>query len=173
MIFNSTDEYIQEQIKRSIEFASQSTKESVRGSFLAASTTHSEMIERIFDDGLDSSENVISSYSTKAAYIKSPNKSESKYYEGGYAEFKKSRSKSKAAQSGNWDLTLTSELRLEFTNGVEYGEGIWSYGVTNNADKVEWLEEKSGKIIFTHSDTERNKYAKRVERNLIIYLNGQ
>ena len=161
MTFDSTDDYIKAQLKRVDEFA-----QSEGEFFGAVGSTHREVIERIFEEGLDSEGNKMPNYSTKPLTVKG------KKYKGGYAEFKRERVKSTPSQGGWFDLTLTGEMRLEFATNVTFEDGAWTYSIVRNADKANQRRLK-GIEVFKLSELESERHAKRIQRKLNKYLNGK
>lgn len=169
MIFNSTDEYIQEQIKRLNDYALESNN---KGFFAVAGSTQGEVIERIFDDGLASDGSQIGQYSTRPISISrknQPTNTGQTYFKGGYKEFR-----AKAGRQNSYvDLALTTELRREFSTNVSFVDGSWQWSIVTNKDKANGNEKRFGKRIFALSEDESVRHAKRIERKLIQYLNGQ
>jgi hypothetical protein len=133
--------------------------------FLAATTIQGEQSERIFEEGQDSFGANLPNYSIKRAYIKDPkSKARSRFYEGGYAEYKKFR-QSKAAQSGRWDLVQTNELQFEFlTKPERTSECNYTVEIKGAAaERAFTLEQKANTIIFQPTDKEVDKW-----QNLLI-----
>ena len=174
MIYDSTEEYFADQIKRIEEFTA-----SENGFFTAASTTHAELIERIFDEGKKTDGSQIGTYSTKPTYIdpaKSPvkfagkgkngAKTKTKYFQGGYKQFRGEIGR----QNAKVDLALSNAMRLEFSNNVTSENGNWVYSIDVNRHKAKGAENKYG-VIFKLSDQERADHAKRVELLANRWLN--
>ena len=169
MTFNSTDEYIQEQIRRLNDYAKESNN---AGFYAVAGSTHGEVIERIFDDGLASDGTKIGEYSTKPISIsksKQVVKTGQSYFKGGYKEYR-----DKAGRQTEYvDLALSTQLRREFSTNVEFNEGAWTWSIVQNKDKANGNEKRFGKKIFSLTADEAKRHSMRIERKLIMYLNGQ
>lgn len=145
--------------------------------YLAAETVQNDFIERIFDEGLDSEGQDIAKYSTKPAYISgSRNKAQRGFYEGGYAAFKKRINKTKAAQRGVYDITLTGETRFEFSKQLEQVDELnYELRVQGEAaNKARKIQELAGKNnIFELSENETQKWVGLMIEGLDNLLNGR
>lgn len=109
--------------------------------------------ERIFENGKDSSNSQIGTYSTKPISISKKNQSRNTgktYFKGGYREYKSLIGKgSEFVNSRNTDQMM---MDLGTTiSGNEYGIG---FSNSFNADKRDWMEEKYGKEIYNTTDEE-------------------
>lgn len=145
--------------------------------YLAAETVQNDFIERIFDEGLDADGQDIAKYSTKPTYVSgSRKKSQAGFYEGGYAAFKKRINKTKAAQRGVYDVTLTGETRFEFSKPLEQVTPLkYELRVQGEAAKkasyINSMAEKEN--IFILSEDEMNKMTELLVEGLDNLLNGR
>ncbi len=130
-----------------------------RDCFLATTSSQRVMENRIFEKGLQTDGTNIGNYSTTPRFVKSPNKTQSGFYEGGYAEFKKRRSKSDAAQAGRVDLRLSGELRINFLRSPrKIDDCLYEILIDGKAGKkAGWNEERYGDI-FSISKNEQENY---------------
>ena len=112
-------------------------------------------LERIFENGKDSSNSEIGTYSTKPISISKENQSRDTgktYFKGGYREYKSLIGKG----SDSVNLRNTDQMMMDLgttISGNEYGIG---FNNNFNADKRDWMEEKYGKEIFNTTDEEDN-----------------
>jgi hypothetical protein len=162
MTFDNTEQYIQEQIKRIDKFA----KGQNSSFYTVVGTTHGLLVKRIFEDGKDANAADLPRYETKSTNIRG------KRYSGGYAEFKRQRSKSSASQRGVYDLTLDGATRREFSVTKGFNEGGWEYSITENIEKIRGQKKLKGKTVFALSDEESKEHARKIELALIRDLNG-
>lgn len=144
-------------------------KEGMEDRVLIAGVTalQGEMIERIFSEGLDSNGNKIGDYSTTPIYVpadkhirkgafekvgknsagdfKNGKERKSKYYKGGYAEYREDVGR----QSQKKDFMLTGSLK----NNIQIGEdgGSKVIGLTDEKEslKRQGLELQVGKDVFS------------------------
>ena len=141
--------------------------------YLASTTAQVRQSKRIFEDGLATDNTIIGKYSTKAGSFAARGKK--KFYKGGYAEFKRVINKSKAAQSGNYDLTLTRETRLEFVSKLKQ-ESELEYVIelgSNASKKMGWNKERTGKEFLSPTESEVQEWAQDVIIALENLLNGR
>ena len=110
-------------------------------------------LERIFENGKDSSNSEIGTYSTKPISISKENQSRDTgktYFKGGYREYKSLIGKG----SDSVNLRNTDQMMMDLgttISGNKYGIG---FSNSFNAEKRDWMEEKYGKEIFNTTDQE-------------------
>lgn len=114
--------------------------------------------KRIFEDGKDSNNGQIGTYSTKPASISKKNQARQTgktYFKGGYSEYKSAIGKN----PGYVILRNTDQMRMDYgilKNGVSWGLGFQN---AENYNKSVWMQDKYDKDIFQITDAETNTLA--------------
>lgn len=108
---------------------------------------------RIFEQGQDSKNGKIGTYSTNPISISKKNQARNTgktYFKGGYAEYKSAVGKN----PGYVNLRNTDQMQMDYglqVNGDKYGFGFQN---NENYKKSEWLQDKYDKDIFNLTDRE-------------------
>ena len=154
-------------------------------------SVESSIKRRVFNDGLSTDGGKIGDYSTKPIYVnkdgytglpnrfkpvgktrsgnfKNGNERKSKYYSGGYKEFRNDVGR----QTSYVDLELTSSMRLAFVTG-RTGKG-YAVGFINReqSQKAVGNEKRFGKLIFSPNRDEVNKAIGAGYREIRLLLEG-
>jgi len=139
--------------------------------------------QRIFQDGKDSNEQNIGSYSTRPFYLspssqtsqvrksslkpkgknssgdfKNGKKRKSQYFPGGYAEYRNTVGR----QSDHVDLFLTGSLRNDIQLGNTENGITLGFTTDEQKEKAEGNQDRFGKTIFAVSQAEASKLADQV-----------
>lgn len=146
--------------------------------YIAAASTLSAIVDRIFEEGKNAEGSGIGQYSTTATYInpkysprkfpakgktgkttfKNKKKHKTGYFGGGYKEFKGVIGR----DSSKVNLKLTGGLQIDFSNSLKRRGNIWVAGTKNaaNTAKAEGNEERFGAPIFKATKAEKELYNK-------------
>jgi hypothetical protein len=124
-----------------------------------------EMSSRIFEQGEDSRNAKIGTYSTKPISISKSKQSRNTgktQFKGGYREYKSLVGKGNRGEFVN--LRNTDQMKMDLGTSVNASANEYAIGFTNtfNADKRDWLEDKYGKSIFDSTDKEDEIFFKAV-----------
>jgi hypothetical protein len=133
--------------------------------------------DRIFEKGLDSSNDTIGQYSTKPIYISKKNspkkagieKKSTYYFPGGYKQFK-----SEIKGTSKVNLQVFGRLRNSYKASKEVVSGYslkYELNSEESAQKKEWVEENFNKDIFSLTKDEIKTVQKTFQFELIRRLN--
>lgn len=156
-----------------------------------ATAIHDNMINRIFDSGIDGADSQIGQYSTTPAYFTrgqfnkggafKPRGKESKkrkfkngkdrtsmYLPEGYKELKQIQ----GYQSKFVNAQYTGDLRKDLSTKLTLSNGrvIWIVSRALNQEKVGWLIEKYGAKTFEHTPEEIEFFKEEVTKKITEYF---
>lgn len=177
-------QYIKELEKRKKEI------DDVNNIALAATTTHAEMTERIFDKGLNCRNAPHGNYSTDPMYINTSKNSpkvltpkgktgkttfasgkshKTTYFGSGYKEFK-----SKIGRGDKVNFRLFNDLQLDFANSLQKRGKQYIAGVKRdiNSKKIEGLVERFGVCSFRFTEKEKELYLNILGKRLNKIMSG-
>lgn len=128
---------------------------SKRAQRLAVNTVFTAHRARIFESGLDASEQKIGTYSTKPINISPARQARNTgktHFEGGYAEYKTAIGKNPGYMNlRNFDQMYADYGVIE--NGDNLGLGFQNIA---NFEKAMYIQSRQGKVIFQHTQKEIN-----------------
>ena len=131
-----------------------------RAGLAAVNSVLAHQKKRIFQQGKDSSNGKIGSYSTEPISISKKNQARQTgktYFKGGYRQYKSLIGKG----ANTVNLRNTDQMMMDLGTTV-VAKGKYGIGFSNqfNADKAEWNEERYDKKIFETTTQEDNTFAK-------------
>lgn len=131
-----------------------------RAGLAAVNSVLDQQKKRIFQQGKDSSNGKIGSYSTEPISISKKNQARQTgktYFKGGYRQYKSLIGKG----ANTVNLRNTDQMMMDLGTTV-VAKGKYGIGFSNqfNADKAEWNEERYDKKIFETTTQEDNTFAK-------------
>lgn len=131
-----------------------------RAGLAAVNSVLDQQKKRIFQQGKDSSNGKIGSYSTEPISISKKNQARQTgktYFKGGYRQYKSLIGKG----ANTVNLRNTDQMMMDLGTTV-VAKGKYGIGFSNqfNADKAEWNEERYDKKIFETTTQEDNIFAK-------------
>lgn len=131
-----------------------------RAGLAAVNSVLAQQKKRIFQQGKDSSNGKIGSYSTEPISISKKNQARQTgktYFKGGYRQYKSLIGKG----ANTVNLRNTDQMMMDLGTTV-VSKGKYGIGFSNqfNADKAEWNEERYDKKIFETTTQEDNTFAR-------------
>jgi len=156
-----------QQLQQEFEQLINETVKEAKAFGIAVATIHTDINERVFEDGLDAHGVKIGEYSENEGRYAKPGSKKTKFYEGGYREFKADIGK----ESSFVNLELSGNLKMDFSNGLRKVSPLkYQIAVSQkiNAVIIESMEEKYSTPIFEASEAEQEKLIRLIYENTDI-----
>lgn len=156
-----------QQLQQEFEQLIYDTVKEAKAFGIAVATIHTDINERVFEDGVDANGVKIGEYSENAGWFARPGSRDRKFYPGGYREFKADIGK----ESSFVNLELSGNLKMDFSTGLRKVSPLkYQIAVSQqvNAEIIEKMEHKYSTPIFEASEAEQDKLIRLIYENTDI-----